>query len=67
MVTGNWVLLELEAVESELEVAGPVEQAERVSAAAAKTAVAFPADLNSVRRVVLGPEKRGEVTELLKL
>jgi hypothetical protein len=66
MVTGNCELLELDAVESELEVAGPVEQAERVSAAAAKTAVALPADLNSVRRVALGPEKRGEVTELLK-
>ena len=66
MVTGNWVLLELDAVESELEVAGPVEQAERVSAAAARTAVALPADFNSVRRVALGPGKRGEVTELLK-
>jgi hypothetical protein len=43
-----------------------VEQADRVSAAAARTAVALPADLNSVRRVALGPEKRGEVTELLK-
>jgi hypothetical protein len=28
--------------------------------------VALPADVNSVRRVALGPEKRGEVTELLK-
>jgi len=28
--------------------------------------VALPADLNSVRRVALGPGKRGEVTELLK-
>src|SRR5690349_17995634 len=66
IVTGNCALLELEAVESALELAGPVEQAERVSAAAARTAVALPADLNSVRRVVLGPGKRGEVTELLK-
>ena len=66
MVTGNCELLELEALASPAEEAGPVEQADRVSAAAARTAVALPADLNSVRRVALGPEKRGEVTELLK-
>jgi hypothetical protein len=66
MVTGNCELLELVAVESVLDVAGPVEQAERVRAAAARTAVALPADLNSLRRVVLGPGKRGEDTELLK-
>src|SRR5215207_7461612 len=65
MVTGNCELLELEALASVVEDAGPVEHAERVSAAAARTAVALPADLNSVRRVALGPEKRGEVTELL--
>jgi hypothetical protein len=59
MVTGNCALLELEAVESVLDVAGPVEQAERLSAAAARTAVALPADLNSVRRVALGPGEEG--------
>jgi hypothetical protein len=66
MATGNCELLELEASASVVEDAGPVEQAERVSAAAARTAVALPADLNSVRRVALRPAKRGEVTELLK-
>jgi hypothetical protein len=66
MVTGNCELLELAALASVVEDAEPVEQAERVSAAAARTAVALPADLNSVRRVALGPEKRGEVTKLLK-
>jgi hypothetical protein len=66
MVTGNCELLELAALASVVEEAGPVAQAERVSAAAARTAVALPADLNSVRRVALGPGKRVEVTELLK-
>jgi ribosomal protein S7 len=66
MVTGNCELLELEVLASDVEDAGPVEQAVRVSAAAARTAVALPADLKSVRRVALGPKKRGEVTELLR-
>jgi hypothetical protein len=65
-VTGNCELLELEVLASEVVDAGPVEQAERVSAAAARTAVALPADLNSVRRVVPAPEKRGEAIEFLK-
>ncbi|BAS11496.1 hypothetical protein AHiyo4_49180 [Arthrobacter sp. Hiyo4] len=60
MVTGNCELLELEVLTSEAEDAGPVEHADRVSAAAARTAVALPAVLNSVRRVALGPEKRGK-------
>jgi hypothetical protein len=66
MVTGNCALLEVEVVASEVEDAGPVEQAVRLSAAAARTAVTLPADLNSVRRVAVGPEKWGEVTELLR-
>jgi hypothetical protein len=65
MVTGNWALL-LEAEASGVVDAGPVEQAERVSAAAARTAEALPADLNSVRRVAVGPVKREEAMKFLR-
>ena len=60
------MLLEPAVLASGVEVAGPVEQAESVRAAAARTAVALPADLNSVRRVAVRPVKWGEVTELLR-
>jgi hypothetical protein len=65
MVTGNAALL-LELPASATEEAGPVEQAESVSAAAAKTAPALPAEENRVRREGRGPGKRGEVTGLLQ-
>jgi len=64
MVTGNWALLEAEALASEVDVAGPVEQAESVTAAARMADA--PADLSSVRRVVLGPVNREEAMKFLK-
>jgi hypothetical protein len=66
MVTGNCEVVELEVPASGVFAAGPVEQADRVSAAAASTAEALPAVLNRVRRVAPGPRKRGEVTKLLR-
>src|SRR5688500_1315610 len=71
MVTGSCALEDSAADEAEEEAAGPVEQPVRASAAAA-TAVALPAVLSKARREVAAPgtrpepEKRGEITELLR-
>jgi hypothetical protein len=76
MVTGNCELADwLAAAVPVPDAAGPVEHAVSVSAAAARTAVALPAVLSSTRRKgpaarplrpAPKPEKRGEVTELLR-